>query len=313
MDGFGRFVNHSKHDFNCEPHLLKLVSDGPRVGLFSTRMIHTGEELLFDYKDQQESVIRRYSWLKPKKKNQRATKSKEGDSPDHGGDDTNPESTKRWYENERNKEEHPAEQKGKKEKRKSSRTDKEEHPPEQTEKKEKRKMSKTVTEEQAPEQKERKKKRKISETDEEVQDAEEKGRKDNEGAGKKRGPKPKAEYAGMTEKEKHNAAARKYHKNKVEPFCFVCMKKCPEAPDMDHPGDRRCRMLFTGVVNCKNHQNDKHGQRDMKTIIKYKKENFKDCWKEEDGRKVNRYIRLSMEEMSGIKPVESTEKEKKKA
>ena len=59
----GRLVNHSKVNANCKTKII-VVEEVPRMILVAKQAISTGEELVFDYGDQDKEAIESNPWLK---------------------------------------------------------------------------------------------------------------------------------------------------------------------------------------------------------------------------------------------------------
>lgn len=59
----GRFVNHSKHSYNALSKVVTVNSE-PHLCLIAARSIAIGEEILYDYADNRQEVVKANPWLK---------------------------------------------------------------------------------------------------------------------------------------------------------------------------------------------------------------------------------------------------------
>lgn len=61
-DRLGKMVNHSRQHANCRPQVV-VVDDKPRIGLFTTKPVAVGDEILFDYGDRSKKATTMFPWL----------------------------------------------------------------------------------------------------------------------------------------------------------------------------------------------------------------------------------------------------------
>ena len=59
---FGRLINHSKKKANVNPCVVGSIHS-PEIWFFALRDIAIGEEILYDYNDQNEASLEKFPWL----------------------------------------------------------------------------------------------------------------------------------------------------------------------------------------------------------------------------------------------------------